>query len=49
MLCLSQERLIVGIQVFRRVAVEVSASGDAADEALHTHAHKYDDKTEKVL
>jgi hypothetical protein len=36
------------VQVFERVAVEVTTSGDAEDEALHTHAHKYDDKTEKV-
>ncbi len=36
-------------QVFDRVVVDVTASGDADDEALHTHARKYDDKTEKVL
>ncbi len=35
--------------MFDKVAVEVTASGDAADEALHNHAHKYDEKTEKVL
>jgi hypothetical protein len=49
MVCAVSAKPHWGLQVFDKVAVEVTASGDAADEALHNHAHKYDEKTEKVL